>query len=106
MKITATHKRNIFKKAYSLLKANVGMLFSYALKLAWASFKLNENMKGGNVVSFKFFKKDGSLREANGTVSNDDVRADWRYENVFCYFDADANNFRSFKIENLYIGHE
>lgn len=89
------------------MNANEGMLFSYALKLAWASFKLAHDMLGGNIVSFKYFKKDGSLREAEGTLPGDNANApDWRFENVFCYFDAEANNYRSFKIENLYVGHE
>ena len=58
-------------------------------------------------VYFEFVKKDGSIREACGTLCKDAfdyvAKGTTRKENfgVISYYDLDAKGFRSFKIENL-----
>lgn len=79
--------------------------FADALKKAWVIIKLRARMKN-QIVSFKFKKVDGSIREANGTLMDSmlpEIKGTSNKVNysVMAYFDVDANGFRSFKVENL-----
>lgn len=79
--------------------------FADALRKAWVVIKLRASMKK-QVVSFKFKKVDGSIREANGTLIESylpEIKGTSKKVNysVMAYFDVDAYGFRSFKVENL-----
>lgn len=79
--------------------------FADALRKAWVIIKLRARMKK-QIVSFKFKKVDGSIREAKGTLRADllpeiKVTSNKKNHSVMAYFDVDAQVFRSFKVENL-----
>lgn len=79
--------------------------FADALRKAWQVLKLRAKMKS-KVVSFKFKKVDGSIREAIGTLRADMLpkikgTSNKVNHSVMAYYDVQANGFRSFKIENL-----
>jgi len=107
----STQKRNdlssIFREAHRFIRI-AGISLSEALKRAWAIFKLKINMQKG-IVKFYFQKVDMPLREAYGTLNEKLLPAftgnDERKKNdtVFCYFDTEKQEFRSFKKLNLFI---
>lgn len=79
--------------------------FADALRKAWVIIKLRARMKK-QIVSFKFKKVDGSIREAKGTLMANmlpEIKGTSNKVNhsVMAYFDVEANAFRSFKITNL-----
>jgi|SRR5690606_5245688 len=78
--------------------------FSEALKYAWKVIKLKMKM-GKQVVSFKFRKVDGSIREAVGTLKASMLPATKgtgkSNPNVFTYFDVEKSQYRCAKIESL-----
>ena len=96
-------KRELFKTAWNLVK-NLGLSFSEALKKAWKAFKLKSDMTT-KAVYFQFVKKDGTIREACGTL-NPNV-FDYKYKggkgnlSTIAYYDLDSKGFRCFKVENL-----
>ena len=66
---------------------------------------LRENLKGGSPVAFSYFKKDGKLRNAVGTlnlhlipeehrIKEKDSSSNKKREN-FSYFDLERNAWRS-----------
>lgn len=68
---------------------------------------LREKMKNG-IVHFVYKKKDGSYREAFGTLNGDLIdnyvnnsgESRYKYQ-CFAYFDVQAGGFRSFRWENI-----
>lgn len=69
--------------------------------------ELKERMRTG-VVAFEFKKKDGTIREAHGTLKAElfsyiPKGPERKIEGVTIYFDVDKDEFRSFRDEN-YIG--
>lgn len=79
--------------------------FAEALKKAWQVLKLRYKMKN-QIVSFKFKKVDGSIREAIGTLRADmlpEIKGNSNKVNhsVITFFCMDSMAFRSFKVENL-----
>lgn len=76
--------------------------FSEALKYAWKVIKLRMKMKKG-VVSFRFKKVDGSIREAVGTIPAAPQGDSTRKPNikVFTYFDVEKNDYRCSRIDAL-----
>lgn len=77
---------------------------------AWQLYRLAKRMRTG-VVSFYYYKTDGSVRLAKGTLQNVPVGATLKngkkmtkpsYKTL-AYFDVDKQSFRCFKIENLII---
>ena len=67
---------------------------------------LNAKLHGG-IAHFVYAKKDGSIREAWGTLAsnlmNDKVCSyiNRDMQNVVCYFDIEKGAFRSLRFENL-----
>lgn len=61
-----------------------------------------------NVVEFSFTKKDGSTREARGTLlenfittTSTSTNSKKKPANIIAYWDLDKEGWRSFKEENL-----
>lgn len=100
----ANDLKKIMTRAQSLKRNNPNLTLGYCLRLSWAAYRLHYEMLGGNIVEFEFIKaKTGEKRKAYGTAPSQYLEPDRRFENVFLYFDAEANQLRSFKIENLVI---
>lgn len=78
--------------------------FSDALKYAWRVIKLRAILTR-EVVSFKFRKVDGSIREAVGTLKSEFLPASKgtgkSNAGVFTYFDVEKQEFRCAKIDSL-----
>ena len=93
-------KTELFKIAHSIKEKFNS--FGEALKSAWRVIKMKIKMKKGN-VSFKFVKKDGSIREAVGTLNVDYTHKGSKSKNysVFNYFDLESNGWRSFQVHGL-----
>ena len=98
---TSTMKTELFKRAWTLFKDGFGT-FAECLRQAWKVIKLKSQLNKGG-VAFKFMKKDGTVREAIGTLLNVSIKGSGRPTplNLLAYFDTDKESFRSFKIENL-----
>ena len=74
--------------------------------------EFNEMLHNG-IVEFEFIKKDGSVRQAKGTLvaehlpapkaSDSDAQARKTNENVLVYFDMDKQSFRSF-VKSSFVG--
>ena len=79
---------------------------SEAMCLAWANVKLANALKGG-IVEFDYFKIDGSVRHAIGTLAAGIVPPTQRTANnatnfnVLTYFDVEKNAWRCCKRVNL-----
>ena len=92
-----------------------------SLKLAWY-FEHFRDMLASGVYRFSYFKKDGSIREAVGTLCMDLIPEDKRPKGinsealngtggalnraepaagVFPYYDLDAGAWRSFRLDNF-----
>lgn len=78
--------------------------FAEALKYAWKVVKLKSKMTT-QVVSFKFKKVDGSIRQALGTLRPDYLPSSTgkrgSKDTVLTYFDLERQEYRCTKIENL-----
>ena len=97
-------KKEVMQSAWALVRS-AGLTISEALKKSWKAIKLKFAMKVQK-VAFSFKKKDGSIREAFGTLAKEFFNYEPKgasRENfgVVKYFDLEAGGFRSFKIENL-----
>jgi hypothetical protein len=69
-------------------------------------------MLRNGIVDFEFVKKDGSIRQAKGTLvaehlpapkADSDAPARKTNENVLVYFDMDKQSFRSF-VKSSFVG--
>lgn len=100
-----TDLSSIMREAWQLART-YALTLSEALKKAWAIFKVIQKMKQG-VVSFRFEKVDGSIRQAFGTLAEDRLPKIESTSNrtkspfVQTYFDVEKNEFRCFKKINL-----
>jgi len=100
-----TDLSNIMREAHRFIKV-AGISLSWALKRAWANFKLRVAMTS-NIVKFYFQKVDGTIREAYGTlnervippVAGNDNRK--KSDTVTVYFDTEKQEWRCFKKLNL-----
>lgn len=96
-------KRRLFNIAWAV--AAEFDTFSEALTHAWRVVKLQLALCLNSLVSFKYKKVDGSIREANGSnASLNYIHSDKPKpvnHGVLVYFDLDAKAFRSAKVENL-----
>lgn len=86
------------------LKAS-GLSFGEAQKKAWKVIRLKEAMQN-DIVEFTFIKKDGSLRAAKGTTSNQFFTYEKKTDrttpsHLVTYFDIEKQSFRCFKAANL-----
>ena len=83
--------------------------WSNALKHAWYLMRLKNALRTG-ILTFSFYKKDGTIREAKGTTHHLLVPQDKRPKGIFepghtiatiSFFDLDKQEWRSFNIENF-----
>lgn len=97
-------KSLVFKTAHQLKDQFTS--WSKCLAYAWQLIKLKYRLLSG-VAEFSFYKVDGSIRKAKGTLKSDyfsyESKGRKSNSNVFTYFDIEKNSFRCFKIENLCI---
>jgi len=86
---------------------------SRALKYAWWFEDFRKKLSTG-VWQFSYFKKDGSIREAVGTLDLARIPEEMRptteehieymlYNSIFIYYDLNAGGWRSFRLD-YFIG--
>ena len=123
-----TQLRRVMMRANHLYGSNIILLRGanlsrrekqkVSLKLAWY-YEHFRDMLASGVYRFSYFKKDGSIREARGTLCPDLIPEDQRPKNdkmvnekmvnqsTFCYYDlyadGDTGGWRSFCLD-LFIG--
>ena len=79
---------------------------STAVKMSHKAVKLKETMRT-KTVSFRFYKKDGSIREAEGTLNPKDIDYDFKdsdkkeRHDLIKYWDLEKKSFRCFNVGNL-----
>ena len=94
--------QNIMRRAWELYRTT-GKAFAVCLSRSWVIFRLIQRMRSG-VVQFSYEKIDGTLRKAKGTlrgVSSIIKGTGTETPKTVKYYDTEAANWRSFKIENL-----
>lgn len=94
----------LMKQAQYMVKT-LGFTISETMKLAWRNFKLCKALKKG-IVNFTFKKKDGSIREAVGTLKENVIPPVYGLRTsdpnkVQIFYDVNKQAWRSFKIENF-----
>ena len=96
--------------AHSLDKP--GFAWSDIVRHAWYFVRFREALKQG-VATFSYFKKDGTIREAKGTLSELLIPEDDKPKGilprtpnyaVFTYYDLDRKAWRSFDLRS-FIGY-
>ena len=84
---------------------------SNALKYAWWFESFRDNLRAA-VYRFSYFKKDGHIREARGTLNPAFIPAEHMPksgmdpealapQDTFRYYDIDAGGWRSFRLDNF-----
>jgi len=104
---------NSLKKTRPVILRGEQLDASNALKYAWW-FESFRNRLRTDVYRFSYFKKEGGIREARGTLDLSRIPAehqpkplsgapDVRPENyeTFRYYDLDAAGWRSFRLDNF-----
>ena len=98
-------KSKVCRLAYELIQ-NEGLDQSTAMRLAWANIKLYVELCKGK-VHFSFTKKDGTVREAYGTLVAEylpEIKGTGKKcSSTQVYYDLDKNSFRSFRKDSLLI---
>ena len=104
---------NLLRKQNPVILRGHAISPSQALKYAWWFEDFRKKLSTG-VWRFSYFKKDGTIRQARGTLdfsripeehhpkslsSAPDVRPE-NY-NTFPYYDLDAAGWRSFRLDNF-----
>lgn len=95
---------NIFNRAWSLVKT-YGISMSEALRKAWAIAKLRKQMAKG-IVKFAYYKVDGSIRTAWGTLKESILPATSgrkSSDKVVTYYDTEKREYRCFKPINIIL---
>ncbi len=95
--------KGLFSTMWALIK-KFGLTRSQALKKAWENLRFKRLLHSG-VVHFFYKKKDGTYREARGTLKGGLVPPT-KGEGRGCsytqtYFDTDENAYRCFQIQNF-----
>lgn len=96
-------RTKVFKNAHSI-KKTTGQSLSSSLKKAWRLYRLTKVLLKNQTATFSYLKKDGSVREAVGTLQKigEHIKGTGKTSSkVFRYWDLEANWFRCFNIENL-----
>ena len=103
---------NYIKKDNPAILKGQKITSSQALKYAWWFESFREQLRTG-AYRFSYFKKDGSIREARGTLCMDLIPEEHRplrgYDtdaalvpvNSFRYYDLIAGGWRSFRLDNF-----
>ena len=106
---------NYLRKQNPVILRGTPITPSQALKYAWWFEDFRKKLSTG-VWRFSYFQKDGSIREAVGTLDMSRIPEDKRPKGdmsdgaarepaagVFPYYDLDAAGWRSFRLD-LFIG--
>lgn len=105
MKTTNETRRQVCEMMHKLMAQGITTK-SEAMYLAWANVKLANALKE-SIVEFTYFKIDGTVRVAHGTLRGDIIPQTQRTANgttnynVQTYFDTDKNAWRCCKRVNL-----
>ena len=96
--------REVMSTAHRIF-ALTGESWSVCVKRAWANRHVKVAMKV-MVVRFSYLKTTGEVREAQGTLLDSIVpptkgTGRKKNEDVQCYFDVEAQGWRSFRKSNL-----
>lgn len=103
------NKSDLFKMAHAMVRKATCSNLSEALRQAWKVMKVKAQMLVGK-AEFTFRKLNGEIRKAVGTLcninytpktpANGKPRAP-KPADLICYFDVEANGFRSFTAASL-----
>ena len=106
---------NHLKKENPVILKGRKITSSQALKYAWWFESFRDQLRTG-VYRFSYFKIDGGIREARGTLDMDlipeaqrpkiltpDIVDQVDKNTTFTYYDLDARGWRSFRLD-LFIG--
>ena len=104
MKKTSNFRARVMKYAYQIWMAT-RQSWSECMKRAWSLYRFIRMMKS-EVVGFCYYKADGSVRNAYGTLSGLYIgegsgRVTKPSYKTVRYFDVEKNAFRCFRVENL-----
>ncbi len=102
---------NSLKKTRPVILRGAQPDASNALKYAWWFESFRNRLRKG-VYRFSYFKKDGGIREARGTLNPSVIPAENMPKsgmdpdavepvNTFRYYDLDAAGWRSFCLDNF-----
>ena len=102
---------NQLKKENPVILRGASLTQSQALKYAWWFENFRNDLRIG-VWRFSYFKKDGSIREARGTLNPALIPDDKmpssgasldkeKSASSFPYYDLDAQGWRSFRLDNF-----
>ena len=102
---------NQLKKENPVILRGASLTQSQALKYAWWFENFRNDLRIG-VWRFSYFKKDGSIREARGTLNPALIPDDKmpssgasldkeKSASSFPYFDLDKQEWRSFRLDNF-----
>ena len=104
---------NHLRKQNPVILRGTPITSSQALKYAWWFEAFRKKLSTG-VWRFSYYKKDGSIREAVGTLCMDLIPEDKRPKSLssapdvrpenydtFPYYDLDAAGWRSFRLDNF-----
>jgi hypothetical protein len=101
--------RRLMKAAHVLKAQKPQFSFADMLRHAWYFERLRNGLSRG-VVRFSFYKKDGTIREARGTLCPLLIPADKMPKGTretdspassVAFFDLDKNEWRAFSIPNF-----
>ena len=108
--MTNPHSR-VMHIAHALHRNGFALSWANTLKYAWYFERLRKWMQTG-IVTFSYFKTDGTIREARGTLSPSLIPDDKKPKgsigstptySSFPYFDLDRNAWRSFRLDNFIV---
>ena len=104
---------NYLRKTKPVILRGASLDKSTALHYAWWFESFRDQLRSG-IYRFSYFKKDGHIREARGTLDFDYIPEEHRpqarnrgvYEeclnySTMCYYDLDARGWRSFRLDNF-----
>ena len=110
--------RRLMRAAHAIQKSNpvilrgVQITQSQAVKYAWWFEDFRNQLRNG-IYRFSYFKSDGSIREATGTLNMELIPEDKRPSlqggdggrllppGVFTYYDLEKKAWRSFRYDNF-----
>lgn len=105
MKTADNFRKRVMKYAWQLWKTT-GQMWRVCMIKAWQLYRLAKSMREG-VRTFYYQKADGSIRRAEGTLSNLPAGITGGKKltkpsfKTMTYFDVEKNAFRCFRVENF-----
>lgn len=85
------------------LKSVTGKSWPVVLSKSWALYRFKKMLYNGSVI-FVYEKSNGDLRKAIGTLKDVQYNSDDKKKNTYkavAYYDMEAKDWRSFKVENF-----